>query len=272
MALAQKAKRTIVIANQKGGVGKTTTVMNLGRALVKEGKKVLLIDADPQANLTSYLGVTPGAAPFENIRTLDEVFLAKKPLLVTEAESFITRTNSGMDLIGSDAHLTGVDAYLYSRADKEKVLSGFLTMLKNRYDYIFIDTPPTQNLLTLNAIVAADSVIIPIQPEFFSLEGIVKIRTQIESIKNSFQPKLEILGILATQVNERRKLTGDVMNALKAEFGAIIFNSMIHESAAVAESSGHAKSVLDYDKSSRASKDFRELAQELLTRTGEAHL
>lgn len=256
----------ITVANQKGGVGKTTSTMNLGVALAKAGKRVLLIDGDPQANLTSYLGVTPGIPPFEGVRTLDEVYLAKRPVDGATRSLFIAQTVSGVDLVAADKALSGVEYYLFSRPEKEMVLAAFLAGLRADYDFIFIDTPPSINLLTLNALCASDRVLIPVQPEFFSLEGIVKIREAIADVKARWNSELEILGLLPTQVSHRRKLTDEVLNALRSEFGEQLFSTLIHDNAAVAESSGHARSVIDYDRSSKGAKDYRAAATELAQR------
>jgi chromosome partitioning protein len=256
----------ITVANQKGGVGKTTTTMNLGVALAKAGKKVLLIDGDPQGNLTSYLGVAPGQPPHEALRTLDEVYLAKRPLDEAGRKHFIASTAAGVDLIPCDKALAGVEYYLFSRADRELVLARFCDAIRADYDFIFIDTPPSLNLLTLNALCASDRVLIPVQPEFFSLEGIVKIRENIEDVRARWNPKLQILGVLPTQVSHRRKLTVEVIEALKGELGDLLFKSSIHDNSAVTESSGHAQSVIDYDRSSRGAQDYLAAAKELLKR------
>ncbi len=258
--------KIITVANQKGGVGKTTTVMNLGVALVREGKRVLLLDGDPQANLTSYLGITPGVPPFETVHTLDEVYLAKRPLDSRGKHLFITKTTSGVDLIASDKALSGVEYYLFTRSDREYVLSRFLANIQNDYDFIIIDTPPSLNLLTLNALCASDYVLIPVQPEFFSLEGIVKIRESIEDVRVRWNPKISIIGVLPTQLSNRRKLTQEVVQALRDELGEKVFKTSIHDNAAVAESSGHAQSVLEYDRSSRGAQDYHAAAKELLQR------
>ncbi len=242
--------------------------MNLGAALAKLNQKVLLIDSDPQANLTSYLGVTPGRPPYESLRTLDEAYLSKRVQTQLALREWITPTASGVDLLPCDAHLSGVEYYLFQRSDRESILRQWLDAIQQtfHYDLILIDTPPSANLLTVNALVASDRVLIPVQPEFFSLEGIVKIRESLTQIRNQWNPRLEILGILPTQVSQRRKLTHEVIQALRQELGDALFESQIHDTASLTESTGHAQSIFGYDPRSVGAKDYLAAAQEILSR------
>ena len=255
-----KKARIITIANQKGGVGKTTTVMNLAHALTKQGKKVLVVDSDPQANLTSYLNAQPN-------HTLDELYLAKKLLGPAHLGAFITPTPSGVSIIACDSGLSGVEYYLFSRPQRETILAGYLEMLAPDFDFILIDTPPSINLLTVNALTACDEVLIPVQPEFFSLEGLVKIQETVEDVRTRWNPRLQIGGVLITQANQRRKLTQEVVKSLKKDLGTIVFDTIIREGSAISESSGHGKSVLDYAPKSAGAIDYFHFSQEVLNQT-----
>ncbi|MEN9724406.1 MAG: hypothetical protein RJB38_2392 [Pseudomonadota bacterium] len=252
-----KKARTIAIANQKGGVGKTTTTMNLGHALARQGYQVLLVDSDPQGNLTRYLGAPPDAL-------LDELYLLKKKPSREALFPFIRRCSELLHFVGCDSDLAGVEYFLFSREERELVLARWIDLLREEFDYILIDTPPSLNLLTLNALVAADEVLVPVQPEFFSLEGLAKLRSSIQGVQARWNPRLKLGGIVVTQSQQRRKLTAEVLSNLQQEFGTLVFQTKIRDSASLSESSGHSQSIFDYAPRSNGSEDYLALAEEFI--------
>lgn len=258
-------KKTIVlsVANQKGGVGKTTTCVNLGAALVEEGKKVLLLDNDPQANLSSYLSI--GKTNLPERATLDELYLSKRPPSLSQIkEQFLQSYQVSFDYIGADKSLAGVEHYLFSKPDREQVLKKHLEPLMGEYDFILIDNPPSLNLLALNALCASWGVLVPVQTEFFSLEGIAKMQETIKWVQERWNPSLKIAGILPTQVDSRKKLTGEVLALLERNFPKELLNSKIRENSKLSESTGHGKTIFKYAATSAGAQDYRALAEEIL--------
>lgn len=257
-----KQTRILSIANQKGGVGKTTTCVNLAAAFVEQGKKVLLVDNDPQANLTSYLEAD---GPSETGRsTCDELYLAKRPPSLNDAKDrFIRSYQVSFDYIAADKELAGVEYYLYTRSDREKTLRNNLAWAQGEYDFILIDNPPSLNLLTLNALSAAREVLIPVQTEFFSLEGIVKMQESIKLVRERWNPDLELMGILPTQVDTRKKLTTEVLALLNQNFPTALLSTRIRDNSKLAESSGHGKTIFKYAPTSHGAEDYRALADEV---------
>ncbi len=247
----------IALANQKGGVGKTTATLNLADAFAKSGKKVLLVDNDTQGNLTQY---AVGEFP-EGYISVDELYLSKTLPKVEQ----IYQVSKNLSLIGASPELSGVEYYLISRTGREVLLKDRLGSLKVHFDYILIDNPPSLNLLTINGLVAADKVIVPVQPEYFSLEGIRQIRSSIEDLRR-WHSNIEMAGIFLNMFDDRRKLNADVQALLKETFGELLLETVIHDSVKIPESSGHAKSVLAYATSSRSSREFKELATEITRR------
>ncbi len=244
----------LALANQKGGVGKTTASLNLAESFVKLGLKVLMIDNDTQGNLTQYaVGELPEAA-----LTVDELYLSKISVKVEQ----LLEVKKNLYLIGASPELSGVEYYLVSRPGRESILHEKIQVFKSNFDYIIIDNPPSLNLLTINGLVASNRVIVPVQPEFFSLEGIRQVKTSIEDLKR-WHPEIQLSGIFLNMFDDRRKLNLDVQNLLKQTFGDLLFETVIHDSVKIPESSGHAKSVLSYAPSSRSSKEFQSLAKEI---------
>lgn len=252
--------RTLSFANQKGGVGKTTTAFNIACALHKKGKKVLIVDNDPQANLTSY-ALQPGQ---ELHYTIDELYVARRKekdlsLLLTSLD------DSGFKILPSDPALAGVEYYLATRSDKEFILKQALSGVIDIFDFILIDNPPALNLLTINGLVASDEILIPVQLEYFSLEGIVLLQKTIESVSEK-NPHLKLLGIIPNMFDDRRKLNLEVLDLLEKEFGHRVFKTRIHNSVKIAESSGHGQSVISYSPTSRAASEYIDMATEILER------
>jgi chromosome partitioning protein len=249
--------RVIAVTNQKGGVGKTTTAINLGAALAVSDVKVLLIDADPQGNTTSGLGIqkTPGLA------TIYDVLVDGK-----EIEHAICHTSmEGLDVLPADKNLIGVNLQLISVDDRESLLRQRLARILDRYDFILIDCPPALDLLTLNALMAADSVLVPIQCEFFALEGVSELMDTIDRIRDSFGHPLRIEGILLTMFDDRTNLARQVAADLREFFGDDVFKTVIPRNIRLAEAPSHGKSILAYDPGSRGSESYIQLAKEVLT-------
>ena len=247
--------KIIAVANQKGGVGKTTTAINLAASLAANDLKVLLVDSDPQGNATTGVGVAK-----EEHLTIYDILLS-----TTQAKEAVKDTEcEGLQIIPADRNLVAANIELVDIPERESRLRVALDPLRGDYDYVIIDCPPALDLLTLNALVAADSVLIPIQCEFFALEGISQLIDTIDGIKESFHHDLRIEGILLTMYDDRTNLTRQVAADLKEFFEDEVFKTVIPRSIKLAEAPSHGKPILLYDVSSKGSESYIKLAKEIL--------
>jgi chromosome partitioning protein len=248
--------KVIAITNQKGGVGKTTTAINLAASLAANELKILLIDSDPQGNSTSGLGVEKN----QESLTLYNVLLGGVPI-----EQTIVKTNcDGLDLLPADKNLVASNLDMVDLPDREYRLRNALSSVRDGYDYVLIDCPPALDLLTLNAMVAADSVLVPIQCEFFALEGISQLMDTVDKVRDSFSHPLKIEGILLTMYDDRTNLTRQVADDLKEFFNDEVLTTVIPRSIRLAEAPSYGKPILMYDPRSRAAESYIKLAKEIL--------
>ena len=251
--------KTIAIANQKGGVGKTTTSINLAASLAVLEKKVLLIDADPQANASSGLGVDPRSVT----PSVYECLVNGTPI----KEAAVKTCIDGLEIVGSRIDLVGAELELLNVPGREKVLDGLLTDVKDNYDYILIDCLPSLGLITVNALTASDSVIVPVQAEYFALEGISKLLNTIKIIKSKLNPKLEIEGFLLTMYDARLRLANQIYEELKRHFGDMVFSTVIQRNIKLSEAPSHGLPAILYDCDSKGSVNHMQLAKELIKKT-----
>jgi len=250
--------KIIAVTNQKGGVGKTTTSVNLAASLAATQRKVLLVDLDPQGNATMGSGVDKNA-----------IELSSYHVLMTEAsvtEAVVDTGEAGYDLLPSNADLTAAEVGLLQQTRRERRLRDALVEVIGDYDYILIDCPPSLNMLTLNALVASQSVMIPMQCEYYALEGLTALVNTIEEVRGSLNPFLQIEGLLRTMYDPRNRLTGDVTEQLNKHFGDKVFRTVIPRNIRLAEAPSHGLPALMYDKASRGAKAYLALAGEMLRR------
>ena len=252
--------KVIALANQKGGVGKTTTAINLAASLAVLEYKVLIIDADPQANATSGVGFDVRNVKTSIYECIVDELDPRKIILNTDIP--------GLDLIPSHIDLVGAEIEMLNLPNREKVLRHVIEKIKNDYDFIFIDCSPSLGLITVNALTAADSVIIPVQCEYFALEGLGKLLNTIKIIQNKLHPELEIEGFLLTMFDSRVNLSNQVMEEVKKHFQEMVFESVIQRNIKLAEAPSYGQPSIIHDATSKGSVSYMNLARELLQNNG----
>jgi chromosome partitioning protein len=243
----------ISLLNHKGGVGKTTSAINIGAGLAELGKKVLLIDLDPQANLTLSLGVP------RHPNTIYEAIRGEAPMVPYQVKE-------NLDVVISTLDLSGAEMELINEAGREFILRELFDPIRDNYDYIIIDCPPSLGLLTLNALTSSDQVYIPLQTEFLAMQGLAKIKQIIQKVKLRLNKKLEIGGVIATMYDHRKVLNRDVVKTIEKYFGELLFETRIRDTVALAEAPAQRKDIFDYNRKSSGAKDYLALSKEILAR------
>jgi chromosome partitioning protein len=259
-AKSDLALRVLVVANQKGGVGKTTTAINLGTALAAVGERVLLIDSDPQGNASTGLGIGRTLRK----HTLYDVLMGEKTLL----ESVVKTSVPGLDIVPSDPDLSGIEMELAQESRRSFKLRDAIDPIRpgGNYTYVLIDCPPSLNLLTVNAMAAADAVLVPLQCEFFALEGLTQLMRTIDLVHASLNPKLEIQGIVLTMFDRRNGLSAQVANDVRQHFGETVYQTVIPRNVRVSEAPSFGKPALVYDLKCAGSQAYLKLAREVVLR------
>lgn len=252
--------RVIALANQKGGVGKTTTSINLGACLAKLGQKVLLIDADAQGNATSGLGIRKADIKAD----VYDVLVNEVPM----TDVIIHTSRKNLDIVPATIQLSGAEIELTSQMAREKRLADAVVLIRDSYDYILIDCPPSLGMLTINAFTACDTILIPVQSEYYALEGLSQLLNTIQLVQKHFNPNLKIEGVLLTMLDARTNLGNEVVEEVKRFFKDKVYQTIIPRNVRLSEAPSHGMSIIDYDPSSRGAKEYMALAKEVLAAHG----
>lgn len=250
--------KIIAVVNQKGGVGKTTTVVNLAAALVEKKYKILIVDIDPQGNATSGCGILKN----QTRATVYDILVND----IEIEEVITTAANEKIDIIPSNMNLAGTEVEIVSKKQKEYILKKQISKIKDKYDYIFIDCPPAVNILTINALTAADSVLIPMQCEYYALEGLSQLVQTVGLVKKSTNPQLILEGILFTMYDSRTNLSFQVVKEVKTHFSHTVYNTKITRSVRLSEAPSFGMSCICYDSKAKGSEQYRALAKEFIGR------
>ncbi|UMY65565.1 MULTISPECIES: ParA family protein [unclassified Flavobacterium] len=254
--------KIIAIANQKGGVGKTTTSVNLAASLGVLEKKVLLIDADPQANASSGLGIDIEGVESGTYQLIEHSIKAEAAVLQTSSPN--------VDIIPAHIDLVAIEIELVDKENREYMLKEALKEVREQYDYILIDCAPSLGLLTLNALTAADSVVIPIQCEYFALEGLGKLLNTIKSVQKIHNPELDIEGLLLTMYDSRLRLSNQVVEEVQKHFNDMVFNTIIQRNVKLSEAPSYGESIINFDATSKGASNYLSLAQEIIKKNSQA--
>ena len=248
--------KTIAIANQKGGVGKTTTAINLSAAMAELGKKILVIDTDPQGNMTSGFGIDKNEVEY----TVYELMLGD----CTTEEAIIKEVKENVDMIASNVNLAAVEIELIGVDNKDYILKNEIEWVKDKYDYIIIDCPPSLNMLTINAMTTADSILVPIQCEYYALEGLSQLIHTVNLVKERLNPSLDLEGVVFTMYDSRTNLSAQVVDTVKSNLQANIYNTLIPRNIRLAEAPSFGMPITEYDAKSAGAEAYFKLASEVI--------
>ena len=255
--------KVIAVANQKGGVGKTTTTVNLASALAYQGNKILLIDSDAQGNATSGLGIAKGSV--EN--SIYDVLINE----VSIKDAVVSSSRENLSVVPATISLAGAEVELTSISHREQKMKEAIQPIRNDYDYIFIDCPPSLGHLTINAFTSADSVLIPVQSEYYALEGLSQLLNTIQLVQKHFNAGLKIEGVLMTMYDARTNLSNEVVEEVRKYFGQAVYSTLIPRNVRLSEAPSYGQSIIDYDIRSRGAEVYLELAKEVLENNGQTN-